>query len=118
MGLGTIVPFGSFVLVTGVAILPAAAIGAIIGIACKTQAAASSAVAPLMMLLVLLPMFIPESFITKNILYYVFSEQMSHGLAAIYHGEGFLPNIGIIAANFVILSAIFWGVYRKKGLSG
>ena len=118
MGLGAIMPFGSFVIVTGVAILPAAAIGAIIGIACKTQAAASSAVAPLMMLLVLLPMFLQGSFLTDNILYYVFSEQMSHGLAATYHGESFLPNIGIIAVNFVVLSVIFWGVYKKKGLSG
>ena len=117
-GLGSIMPIGPFILVTGAAILPAAAIGAIIGIACKTQASASSAVAPLMMLLVLLPMFLPQGFFTENILYYVFSQQMSLGLAAVYHGTSFLPNIGIIAVNFVVLSAIFWGVYKKKGLSG
>ena len=118
MGLGAILPFGSFVIVTGIAILPAAAIGAIIGIACKTQAAASTAVAPLMMILVILPMFIPRSFFTENILHYIFSRQMSLGLAAAYHGEAYLANIGAIAANFVVLSAVFWAVYKKKGLSG
>jgi len=116
--LGGVMPFGPFLLVTGVTILPVAVVGAIIGIACKTQAAASTAVAPIMILLVILPPLIPENYFTENILRFVFSESMTHGLSAVYSGEPFLAEIGIIAANFVVLAAVFWAVYRKKGLVG
>jgi len=116
MGLGSVMPIGSFLLVTGVTILPVAAVGAIIGIVCKTQTAASTVVAPIMILLVIMPPLIPESFFTEYILRYAFSEQMNYGLSAVFNGESYLANIGVIAANFAVLAAVFWGVYKKRGL--
>ncbi|MCL2820610.1 MAG: ABC transporter permease [Oscillospiraceae bacterium] len=118
MGLGSILPFGTFMLMTGIAILPVTVVGAIIGLLCKTQAAASTAVTPVMMLLVFLPMFIPqESFFAESIFKYVFSEQMSLGLASIYNGEPFLSNIIIITINFAILATAFGFIYKKRGIS-
>ena len=112
-----IMAFGQFMLITGVAVLPAAAIGAIIGITMKTQAAASSAVAPLFMVFMFLPMLVPRDSAVWNVLQYLFPEQMVLGLIAVYRGEAFMTYIGFILANFAVLFVAFLLVYRKKGLS-
>jgi ABC-2 type transport system permease protein len=123
LGLQASMPLFPFLLVTGVTILPVAAVGAIIGIACKTQAAASTVVAPVTLIMVFLPLFLGGNngngnFFIDNILYYTFSEQMTHGLSAVYHGEAFIRHIGAIALNFVVLAALFGLFYKKKGLAG
>ena len=110
--------FGSYMLVTGIAILPPAAIGAVIGLLCKTQSAATTAITPFMMALLFVPMFVPADSAIHDFMQYVFSEQMTLGLRAIYNGEAFLAHIGFIAANFAVFFVIFWVFYRKKGLAG
>ena len=118
MGLGAYLPIAPFLAMSAVAILPVTVVGAIIGILCKTQAAASTVVAPVMMLLVFLPMFLPqESFFVDKVFRYVFAEQMTYGLAAVYHGEPYLLSLGIIAINFVVLAVAFGLVYKKRGLA-
>ncbi|MCL2378425.1 MAG: ABC transporter permease [Defluviitaleaceae bacterium] len=117
-GLTNIIPIGPFMLITSIAILPAATIGAIIGIATKTQSAASTAVAPLALVPIFLPMIIPPEAPAWYVLRYLFTEQVLTGLRAVYDGEAFISNIGIIGANFVVLFIVFLLYYRKKGLSG
>ncbi|MCL2404873.1 MAG: ABC transporter permease [Defluviitaleaceae bacterium] len=117
-GLLDVMPIGSFMLITSIAILPAAAIGAVIGIATKTQSAASTAVAPIALIPIFLPMVIPAESAAWNVLRFLFTEQVVSGLRAIYLGESFISSIGIIVANFAVLFIVFLVYYRKKGLSG
>jgi len=115
-GLLDIVSIGPFMLITSLAIIPAATIGAIIGIATKTQAAASTAVAPLAMIPILLPIIVPAESGAWDILRFLFTEQVLDGIRAVYYGESFMNNIAIIAANFAALFVLFLLLYRKKGL--
>ena len=105
-----------FMLITTIAILPTAAIGAIIGIATKTQAAASSAVAPVALIFMFLPLVIPYDAAIWDVLDYLFVQQLVIGVRNIYDGYAYLGNIGIILANFVVLFAVFLLYYKKKGL--
>jgi len=118
MSLGSVIPIGAYLLMTGMAILPVTALGAIIGLVFKTQAAASTAVAPIMMLLVFVPMFLPpDNIFIDNVFKYIFSEQMSLGLTAVYNGDAYLSNLAIISANFIILATTFALIYKKRGLA-
>ena len=105
-GLSGVMPIGPFMLVTSFAILPAAAIGAIIGIATKTQSAASTAVAPIALVPIFLPMLLPPESGLWNVLQYIFSEQIVSGLRTVYDGEPFISAIGVIAANFAVLAIV------------
>ena len=118
LGLTDFMAFGPFMLITSVAILPAATIGAIIGIATKTQSAASTVVAPIALVPIVFPMLIPAESGVWDVLQYFFTEQVVSGLRAVYDGEAFMANVGFIAANFAVLFVVFMLYYRKKGLSG
>jgi len=117
MGLSDTMPLGPFMLITSIAILPAAAIGAVIGIATKTQAAASSVVAPLALIPLMMPMLVPAESAAWDVLRYLFTEQVVSGLRAIYDSEPFMANIGFVAANFAVLFIVFLLYYKKKGLA-
>jgi len=116
-GLLDSIPVGPFLLITSVAILPAAAIGAVIGIATKTQAAASSAVAPLAMIPILLPIIVPAESAAWDVLQYLFTEQVVDGLRSVYYSESFVSNLGIIGINFAVLFVVFLLFFKKKGLA-
>ena len=128
-GMNNNMNFGMYMLLTTVAILPAAAIGAIIGIATKTQSAASSVVAPFALVLLFVPIVVHPESGAWRVLRFMFSEQLVYGLRYLYNNEpvlgmrpidsleSFWVSIGIILANFAVLFAIFLVFYRRKGLA-
>jgi ABC-2 type transport system permease protein len=117
MGAQTIISFGIFMLFTSLGALASTLLGAVIGIASKNQATASTMVSPLMLLLIM-PVFFPDNFFVDNILYYFFTEQVLLSIHNMAFNDGTLeafPLI-IIAANIVIFGALFGIFYKKKGL--
>jgi len=116
-GLQDTMAIGPFLLLTTIAILPAAAIGAVVGILCKTQTAASTVVSPVIMVLAFVPTFIPEGSFLESAFRYVFSEQLILGIRAVSYGEPFMGYVGFIAVNFAMLLPVFWLFYKKKGLA-
>jgi len=63
-----------FLLLTSTAILPIAALGGIVGIACKTQTAASTAIAPILLFLLFLPIFVTDGFLADSVMSFFFTE--------------------------------------------
>ena len=107
-----------FLLVAFTATLPVTVVGALIGILCKSQAVASTVVAPLVMISIFIPMFIPESVfeVAGRYLQLIFAFQIISGFMEIIEG-GMMTSVGILFANFVVLFVVFWLVYRKRGLA-
>jgi ABC-2 type transport system permease protein len=116
LGFQGVLPFVPFLLLTGVGVMPAALIGAIIGIVTKNQMTATTAIVPVMVLLIYIPAFMQGSFFVENIIYYGFAEQMVSGLTSVYLGESIAVNLGVIALNLFVLMVVFGLCYRKKGL--
>ena len=117
-GLQDVMAFGPFLLLTSAALLPMAMIGAIIGIATKTQAAASSLVAPLVMVPMFAPMLIPQDSAVWDVIRFFFTEALQNGLRAIYGNYPFMSYVGIIGINFAVFLVVFLLFYRRRGLSG
>ncbi len=118
LGLQDMFEMRPFILLTIAVLMPAATIGGIVGIACKTQSAASAAVSPLALVFIFLPAIITDGFFAENIMGFLFTEQFYYGLQAIYTGESLLPPLRIIGMNFLIPFIIFCLYYKKKGLTG
>ena len=101
LDVGQAIALGPFMIITSVAILPVAAIGAIVGIATKTQSAASTIVAPFALIFIFLPIAVPATSSAWNVLQYLFSEQTVRGMLAIYNGESYMSYIGKIGRAHV-----------------
>jgi ABC-2 type transport system permease protein len=117
MGAGDFISFGTFMFLTGLGALASTLLGAVIGIGSKNQAAASTMVSPLMVLLII-PIFFPDNFIVDNVLYYFFTEQVLITVNDIAVNDASitaLPLI-IIAANIAVLGVVFGVFYKKRGL--
>ena len=117
MGAAEFISLGTFMFLTTLGAMAATLLGAVIGIASKNQAAASTMVSPFMLLL-LLPTFFPDNFVMDNIIYYFFTEQVLTTITNIAVDNAsvtWLP-LGIIAANIAVLAGVFGWLYKKNGL--
>jgi len=112
-----VIGFGVFMLLTTLGLVASTLLGAVFGIASKNQAAASTMVTPLMLVL-MVPMFFPDNFLVDNILYYFFTEQILISIANIAFDDGGLEMMPllIVAANIFVMSVIFGVYYKKRGL--
>jgi len=116
IGVGDIIPFVPFLLISSLGTVAGITLGASLGLLSKNQAAASAISTPLFAI-VIIPMFFPDNFFVDNVLYYVFTEQIAHMLINLArYGEMQLFRLAIIAANFVVLAAVFAICYKKRGL--
>ncbi|MCL2603511.1 MAG: ABC transporter permease [Defluviitaleaceae bacterium] len=117
MSAGDIISFGTFMFLSSIGALASALLGAVIGIAAKNQAAASTLVSPLMLLL-LLPTFFPDNFLVDNVLYYFFTEQVINTMGDIALNDASLTwmPMAVIAANIAVLGIAFGWFYKRKGL--
>jgi ABC-2 type transport system permease protein len=117
MGAGEFISFGTFILLATLGVLAATLLGAVIGIASKNQAAASTMVSPLMLLLIL-PIFFPGNFLVDYIFYYFFTEQVLITINDIALNDAAVTGFPllIIAVNIAVLGALFGWFYKKKGL--
>jgi len=106
-----------YLLVTSFGTIAAITLGATLGILAKNQAAASTMVSPFVMLLMLAPLFFPESFLVENVLYYAFTEQMNLAMIDLLDGGLNWMRIAILGANIAVFAVIFGVSYRKRGLS-
>jgi len=116
IGAQKFIPFGQFMLITTFAAIAAITFGATIGLLSKNQITASTITAPIF-LLIIIPMFFRGSFFIDNVLYYLFTEQISISLMELAESELNILRILIISANFIVFGIIFGLCYRKRGLS-
>ena len=91
-------------------------IGAVIGIFCKNQMAATSLTLPIMMVFSFLPMLSMFNESIKKFAGIIYSQQISDLINGIGTSEISAKSIIIIAANFVIGLVLFAVAYKKKGL--
>jgi len=117
IGVYGIVPFGSYILITSLGSLAAITFGATIGLLSKNQIVASTIVAPIF-LIILIPVFLRDSFFIDNVLYYFFTEQIGRALSELIN-EGSLSaaRYVIITSNLAVFGILFVLCYRKRGLS-
>lgn len=91
-------------------------IGAVIGIFCKNQMAATSLTIPIMMIFSFLPMLSIFNESIKKLAVIIYSQQISELINGIGTSEISAKSIIVIAANFVVGLALFAAAYKKKGL--
>jgi len=106
-----------YLIVTGVGTIAAITLGATFGLLAKNQAAATTMVMPILMVLLIAPMFFADTFFVENILYYAFTEQM--GLAVLdLMGDGLnWMRVIFLGGNIALFAVIFAVCYRKRGLA-
>lgn len=110
-------PIGDYLLVTSVGTIAAITLGATLGILAKNQAAASTMVSPFIILLMLAPVFFPDTFLVESVLYYAFTEQMNLAVIDLL-GDGLnWIRVVILGANIAVFAVIFGVCYRKRGLA-
>lgn len=90
--------------------------GAVIGIFCSNQMAATSLTLPIMMIFSFVPMLSMFNESVKKIAGIIYSQQISDMINGIGASGISLNNVLVIAAEFIIQFALFAVVYRKKGL--
>ena len=115
LGITAIISWGKFLIITASSALVAAVLGASLGLGSKNQMTASTLSTPLL-LVPMLPLFLPDNPFTNRVLYYFFTEQIHFMLKDISDGDFQLFRIAIVAANFVVFSLIFAVLYKKRGL--
>ena len=91
-------------------------IGAVIGIFCKNQMAATSLTIPIMMIFSFAPMLSMFNEGIKKIAEIIYSQQISNLINGIGTSEISAKSIIVIAVNFVIGLSLFAVAYKKKGL--
>ena len=91
-------------------------IGAVIGIFCKNQMAATSLTLPIMMVFSFLPMLSMFNESIKKFAGIIYSQQISDIINGIGASEISAKNIIVIAANFIVGLVLFAMAYKKKGL--
>lgn len=91
-------------------------IGAVIGIFCKNQMAATSLTIPIMMIFSFVPMLSMFNESVKKVAGIIYSQQISDLINGIGISEVSAKSIIVVAANFVIGLALFAVAYKKKGL--
>ena len=91
-------------------------IGAVIGIFCKNQMAATSLTLPIMMVFSFLPMLSMFNESIKKFAGIIYSQQISDIINGIGASEVSAKSIIVILANFIIGLVLFAIAYKKKGL--
>ena len=91
-------------------------IGAVIGIFCKNQMAATSLTLPIMMIFSFVPMLSMFNETIKKIAGVIYSQQISDLITGIGTSDISSKSIIIIAVNFMIGIVLFALAYKKKGL--
>lgn len=114
-GLNTI-DFLLFVVFLALGIIVSEIIGAIIGIICRNQMAATSVTVPVMIVLSFLPMLSLFNNTIKSIAKYTYSQQISLLINEISNRQNYLEGIIVVLVNLTIFIAIFFFAFRKKGL--
>ncbi len=114
-GLNTI-DFLLFVVFLALGIIVSEIIGAIIGIICRNQMAATSVTVPVMIALSFLPMLSLFNNTIKSIAKYTYSQQISLLINEISNRQNYLEGIIVVLVNLTIFIAIFFFAFRKKGL--
>ena len=115
LGVGDILSWTQLILVTAQSTLVAAVLGASLGLVSKNQMTASTLSTPLL-LIPMLPIFLPDNFLVDNVLYYFFTEQVHFMLVDMRNGEFHLFRVIIVTANLAVFSMIFALFYKKRGL--
>lgn len=116
----------SFLLVTTVALIPLLFFGAAIGLLAKDQMTTGLYSSPVMIVLMILPMFammkdsirsVARFFPTNAMMELYFSMSKDPKIIKML-GDDFndLFNWGVLAVWMIICLAVFWFVYKKKGL--
>lgn len=91
-------------------------IGAVIGIFCTNQMAATSLTIPVMMVFSFVPMLSMFNESIKKFAGIIYSQQISDLINGIGTSEVSAKSIIVIAANFIIGLVLFAAAYKKKGL--
>lgn len=107
---------GAFLVIMAAGILLSLLTGAVIGIFCKNQMAATSITVPVMMVFSFLPMISMFNKSIEKIARFTYSQQISLLINGIGSTDVQPESIVIIAVNFLIAAALFCLVFRKKGL--
>ena len=115
LGISAIINWGQFAFIAASSALVASVLGATLGIGSKNQMTASTISTPLL-LIPMIPMFLPDNIFTDRILHYFFTEQIHFMLTDISDGEFRFFRVGIVAANLAVFSLIFALYYKKRGL--
>lgn len=105
-----------FMAVMALGILLSILVGAVIGIACKNQMAATSITVPVMLAFSILPMLAMFNDSIKKIASVTYSWQMSVMINDIGSARIESKSIIVIAVNLIIVVALFAVFYKKRGL--
>lgn len=100
-----------------VGIIMSEMIGAVIGIFCKNQMAATSLTIPVMMIFSFVPMLSMFNESIKKFAVIIYSQQISDLINGIGVSGVSVKSIIIIAANFMAVLGLFAAAYKKKGLT-
>ena len=103
-----------FMLIMAVGIILSMLIGAVIGIAAANQMTSTSVTLPVMMILSFLPMLSLFNETIEKIARVTYSQQIS--LLVNNNFENMGESIIVTAINFVLVAALFFIAYRKKGM--
>ena len=105
-----------FVFISILGLVASALLGAAIGIFSKNVQQATAIYTPLMMIMVMGPMFASANETLERIIEYLFSFQVF--LIALHPEPDILQAYIIITANIIALLAFFIFAYKKKGMRG
>jgi len=105
------------------ALLPAIALGALLGIISKNVQQGMTFGAVFGMVLGMIPVFATANESIMNVTNFLFSQQVTNIYMYIVHGPPTYINWSlteafiIIGANFIVFATLFFAVYKKKGVS-
>jgi ABC-2 type transport system permease protein len=105
-----------FLLVMATGILTSMFIGAAIGTWCKNQMSATSITIPVMMIFAFLPMLSMFNDSISKVSRFTYSQQINNLMNGIGTITLSVDNVLIIAANMVVVIALFVVAYRRCGL--
>ena len=105
-----------FVALSVLALIASCLLGAGIGIFAKHVQQATAIYTPIMMALMLAPMFASANETLERVAEYLFSFQIL--IVALYPGYDMVRALVIISANIVVLLGFFIFAYKRKGLRG
>ncbi|MCH5196795.1 MAG: ABC transporter permease, partial [Oscillospiraceae bacterium] len=103
-----------FMSVMAVGIILSMLIGAVIGIAAENQMSSVSITMPVMLIFSFLPMLSMFNKTIEKIARVTYSQQISQLVNNNF--EDLTESIIVIAINFVLVTALFFIAYRKKGM--
>lgn len=105
-----------FIAIMSVGIILSELTGAIIGVFCRNQMAATSITVPVMMIFSFLPMLSLFNSKIKTVASITYSQQLSNLINGIGISEISAESTIVIALNFVVAAILFIAAFKHKGL--